>query len=588
MNQNPFANVSFQQLGPSPVESVSADDITRVLIGMNPKPLGAVDGGTSEGIARVNANTAETGVVAYRDKKGQAVLTNVARDPITNQEKPIAALFKPTQGEQSTSAQTPTYVGDGENRVGLFDAFKKLQNATSSEEAEAIYGSLLQSVATEVTRLENEAAKFAENKFGVGQMQSSLNAARQADRADPLWTPGMGDSPITQKIINDLVQLNTAASADAKDFLKRNIGYNSLATLKGNAEREYQRIQRQFERKANKDDARATAELTADINRRANQQIRREDRAERAEEESLQIYQRLTPTQIQRINMLNAGEIEAESDERKKQIRIAQLATGATKNKPMFEAISAESNQELLTHALKGNGVAKKLIVMEESMRTGKSAEDVSAMIQSLTTRLADRRMPIEVLNRNTKMGKTEREARMSMLNAAQFDVDPNKKIQVDNIKISLLMEEAQFRIQQQFVSDVSSWGLTDPTMLAAIDKAKKTTSKADIKSVLTAYIGDATDVERGMRLAEFQKALKNAALKQKDSFFGMPNWREAEKIAVQQVVENRWFSGFMRKPESMMSAVGNALATSIPGAGAHLAALTAFGQPLLQKGNEE
>lgn len=538
MPNNPFADFSFES---QETPTISNDDITRVLKEMNPPAMSQVDGGTSAGIARVNQNTRETGTVAYKDNKGQAVLTNVARDA-SGQERPIAALFRnPEPGNTN-----PNFVSN-EQKPSLFQAFQKLQKAQTPEEAEAIYSSLLETVAAEATRLENEAYQFAENKFGIPEMQRQITEARQLDKQDPLYAPGMGDSIITQKLVDSLRLLSSSAAEDAKGFLKRNMTYNSLATLRGNAEREYQRFQKQAERKANFDASVEVSRQTAEINRRANQQIRQEDRQARREEEADRIYNSLTPTQIQRLTTLNAGDVASIENEQQRRMKIADLAAGAIKDKKMQEAVSAESDEQLVQYALNGNGVAKKLVVMEESMRTGRSVQEVEEMFKSLSLKMQDQRLAINVLNRQKGLSNTEKGEKLALLNPALYDLNPNRKIQADALRTQLVLADARYQIQQQFLGDVTSWGSSDPTLLAAIDKAKKVAGAADISSVLTAYVGDASNTERKARLDEFNKLMKNAALRQKDSMFGAPNWREAEKIVITQVVNQGFFSDLVK-----------------------------------------
>lgn len=530
---NPFDDFSFDN---QQVQTISADDITRVLTNMNgPNAI-------QDGIDRVNRNTADSGTVAYKDEKGQAVLTNVARDPVSGQEKQIAALLRPPAQEQTATGQaTSTYVAPNDTRLALFEGVKKLTATTNIEQARAIYSSIQESLAGEQARLETEAYAFAEQKFGIPEVMKQIESNRQLDRSDPKYLPGSGDSPVTQKIVEQARLLSATAKQDADGYLKRNLTFNSLKTLAVTAEREYRRVETNADRLAqitlNKELSADNAESQALLNQR----IRAEDREERRTEEAQKIYNSLSSTQIARITMLNGADIAGIENEKQRQIKIADLAMG-NKDKKYRDAVMAESATDLLGMALQGNGIARKLVVLEEAQKTGMSVEDVESRIKNLSLRLADPKLASEVLNRNFKMQKGEKEARLSSLNAAQFTTDPNKKLEANQQRLALLMEDAQFKIQQQFLGDVSSWGLVDPSMIAAIDRSKKVTGRADVRSVLTAYIEDVSGNERRMRLQEFQKAMKNAALKQKDSVFGAPNWREAEKIIIENVVDRGWF----------------------------------------------
>jgi hypothetical protein len=189
---------------------------------------------------------------------------------------------------------------------------------------------------------------------------------------------------------------------------------------------------------------------------------------------------------------------------------------------------------------------------MEESMRTGRSVQEVEETLRSLSLRLSDKQLPLEVINRQRGLTSQQRGEKIAMLNPAMFSLDPNKKTQADALKIQLVLEDERFQRQQRYLNDVSSWGSTDPILVAAVDKAKKTSGKADIRNVASAYIGDAVGDERKLRLAEFRKAYSNAALRQKDSMFGAPNPREAEAIVVNTIVDLGIFAGTLNKLHNM------------------------------------
>jgi len=50
------------------------------------------------------------------------------------------------------------------------------------------------------------AQRQAQGESGVLVLEGQLEAARRADRADPLWKPGLGDSPITARIQEQLLK----------------------------------------------------------------------------------------------------------------------------------------------------------------------------------------------------------------------------------------------------------------------------------------------------------------------------------------------------------------------------------------------
>lgn len=539
---NPFDQVDFTS---GQTSSISNDDIVRVLSKLTPsmsQGLGQ-DANTTGGVERVNAGTREHGSVAYRDDKGQVVLTNMARDA-SGAEKPIAALFRPPAQQQATESAGPTFVaGAGEMRLNIYEGLKQLTAAKDAQSARAIYNNMQESIVAEATRLQTEAQKFAENKFGIPTLLQQLQAARQADMADPMYAPGMGDSPITQQIVDDLAQLSAQARLESDTFLKRNVTFNSLTTLGKNAEMELKRVEGLEAAAERRKEVAGNAKIVRDENRI----MRKEERQEREEEEQLRAYNSLTGDQLERLHMLHGADLIGIENENERKIKLISIAKG-NKDKKYQDAISAEGPRQLLSFALQGNGHARKLLILDEAKKTGSSVEAVEERLRSLSTQLTSgnfNRIAAEVMARDRTMTKESRAEINTNLQLNKLGLnDPAKVQKADETKIAILLANEKFKIDQRFLSDVESWNLSDPAMKLAIDKAKKTAGRADISNVLTAYMSETTDrAERRMRLEEFRKALRNAALKQQGSVFGGPNWREAEKTVVNHTVVSGWLT---------------------------------------------
>jgi hypothetical protein len=94
-----------------------------------------------------------------------------------------------------------------------------------------------------------------------------------------------------------------------------------------------------------------------------------------------------------------------------------------------------------------------------------------------------------------------------------------------------MALEVIKARKTQKFVSDVSSWGSVDSGIQLALANSRKVTASADIENVLTAFVGDSSGKERANKIVQFGTIMKEAAYKQQNSVFGMPEWRAAETV---------------------------------------------------------
>jgi hypothetical protein len=545
---NPFDSVTFDQNQVPP--TTSQDEILKVLTSLNPpsmldlqvdKPQ-QVDGGTSAGIKRVNANAENTGVVAFKDENGRAVLTDRVRDATDGKEKSVAALLRPSE-----SSEVSTFANGPDVRNHLFEAVNKLSKTQSLEEANAIYSNIQQSLMEESSRLETSAFKFADAKFGVPQLLADIESNRALDKAAPDYVPGLGDSPITQRLVDQLRQVSASSREDAKVTLSSNLNFKSLQALASRADREFQRVQKLSDAIERREETLANTRETFRLNNLFASQTRKEERELQDERETEEKFNRLSAQQIARISLIDAADLVSVEGlgEKARQKKLVGLAEGKGKDKNYSAAINAEGPQQLLELALGGNAYAKKLTILEESRNTGMSTQEVEQIIQKLNVRMFDPKMPDEAL-RNSKLTEDQRAAVKMQLNPALMALDPNKKIAADHQRFTLLWQEIQKMRQDKFENDVTSWGATDPILLAAIKKAQGESQQATIENVAAAYLGEATDVERIMRLQTLDKQLQVAAMKFEKSAFGMPNIAKARNKLNQKIVEEGFFRRFV------------------------------------------
>jgi len=535
----PFDEVTFDQ--PAQEQpSINADDLNSTFQSLvngnnsafippstpSNKPQ-QVQGGTQAGVDRVNQDTGNTGVVAYRDEKGQAVLTNVAKNPITGQDQPIL-LNKQAPGQQR-GPDTPN---------AIFQAIAQLRKTNDIAAARGIYENLQQTLAQEQARLTTEAFTFAENKLNLPQLQKQLELSRQTDQASIGWYPGIGDSPITQKISAQIAQARAFADNEAKNYLSQNSSWTSLIAAQKSSDLEFKRIENidnQVQQKL------LTQQLTQE-NMQLRSQERQQEKQENQKDALLRTYDQLTAEQIARIQFLNQADFSGLSsitDEDTRKMKTAALAIGLgkNKNKDYQAAINAEGNQQLLVQSLQGNDYARKILIANESTATGIDPTQVDQQLKALQQALYDPKMVSEVLQARyagdpKKAKELETELKMNMKS-----FDPNKKLDAGNQRMSMLFEWAQGQKNAKFMNDVGSWNTTDPELLAAIDKSRKVTGTASLENIIPAYVGNAEGPEFLQKLTNLKGLAEAAALKQKNSVFGAPDYMRARAIIDQHAI---------------------------------------------------
>ena len=525
-NDDPFANINFS----SPISEVNNDAVSEVLKSFNPQEgiadiafmRGKVEGGTDAGISRVNANVDKTGVIGFKDKKGQASFTNVAVDS-TGQTSQI--LPNSSQIPVNNSAVgTPNVIKQTETALPVAAMLDKLRNATDIGSARAIYDSLTQAATAELTKLETETLAFAQNKIGIPLLEKNLNQARETDTQSIGYYPGIGDSPVSQKAQIELNSARTIAGQEAKRLLETNFAYNSLNNVVKQAGVHFQRLEATA---ARRDTFQINAEFAADQHRIAKD----EDEERRAES--------ITPEQLSRINLLRPADMQLDGDINPK-VRANKILS-ASKDKNFQAAVNAQG-MDLPILALQGNAYATALVMAKEEAATGLPQTQVKAELDKVKSLLASPTFIPSILARDKKKGQE-----MTALKAAAL-ADPNKKTNVDNYKLQLAMNFIQQQKTEDFYNKVDSWGSIDPILHAAMDKSMKISGNRNFENVLTAYVGDAVGMDAIAKYSAFRQLMETAQRKHKDSLFGSPDLNRGNAMIVQMVSGKNYFGKWLDK----------------------------------------
>jgi len=536
-DNDPFAGVDFN----TPLPVVTADDMSTILKSFNAQGMPLVNNvsGPSSiklNVAAVNENTADTGVVGYRDSKGQANFTNVARDPATNKEVKLGqgtvpANDSPVLGQPNEMAGQPAPINTPNGINSILASLASVQDAGA---ARGLFSSFQEAAAKEQVRLQTEALTFAQQKIGIPGLEKNLAQVEATDKASIGWYPGIGDSPVTQKARTELNLARGYADTEAKRLLENNLSYKLLAKNVVQAEKEMQRVQAAITKKEQLEDRKSQL---AD-----NRTLQNDEWNRRKEYQEAQEAESISATQLARIQFFSAQDFVGEANPRVKAYKLLK----GNKDKEFQAAVNA-ADGELPVMALRGNGYAETLVLSEESKKTGMPQAQVKAQLDAMRKVMSDPKFEETVINqrfKSEKDGKTLAATEKGRLQAMKLN--PTEKEKFTEEKARMAFEWMQQKKTQTYINDTTSWNSIDPVFKAAQDKALKTTGSTDLNSTLVAYLGDLTGPERLQKLGEFEAIARSAAKRHEGSMFGMPDYRAAGKMIAAYGVEEGIFKKWL------------------------------------------
>lgn len=473
----------------------NADPLAADVNGWNLPKTGQVE--TRGAVQRITARAkAEgTGVTATKDAKGQLTITNLSPD----------GSFNPAG--QVSSAPLP-----------MTAAIANLRKTENTAEAAVIMDSIRATAAAENARITTEAMKFASNKLGIPQWEARLAQAELADRNNPAWFPGIGDSPNTKAVRTQLGTLQNDAKNQAELFLATNLSAGVLKSQLTAASEEMKRI----ERKQTQKETVALARETAGIARVA----RKEEKEERELEEAQAIAKQLSPKDRAVLVTLNPS-LAAGTD---KDMAKAVLELDKPANKPRKEAILAASSgsvNDLIGLSVEGNIDALTLLQKQEEAINGKMNKDTFDAALGRIKLLSDPKNTEAYIKAKygVKANSKEAQEERATLNAEIIKGgDAKDKALARRSRIGTAIQIERKRATDNFLGNVNAWGTTDPTWEAATLEAKKTRGVTDFQTVMDVYLGSSTGEEAQKKLFAIKTVAEEALARQTGSIFGAPN----------------------------------------------------------------
>ena len=464
---------------PAPLKSDGSKDI----YGVN-----AAEGGN-----RVNKNTDLFGVKATQDASGRVTLTNVG--------VPAGSYGKPTP----SVASLPTVSND------LHATINTLRGTTDPDVARGLLSNIRETAAQQIASIQGEAMKFAANKLGVPFLETQLREAELADRNDPQWYPGIGDSPATAKIRQALLVTRGSVDNEAKNYLQGNTTFASLNAALTNSVEEAERIEKLGDRRAN---------LLDNLTLRS--EIKKQEAVSKAEA----FNAGATPEMKNRIIALNPS-IAAAKDDSARSMAMVEAIERADSNPAMRDAINA-TDQDLPILAMEENPHATALVIAKETGRPGanKTRAQVEVELQKVASTIGPGMIDKILRNKYgvSYVDNKAAQAEKATMVAAGLNLEAKGKAMKRQQDLSMALELYRADATTRMMSDVSQWPVIDPDFHKAVEAARKVTQKTSIDEVLAEYMKITPSEGLLGRVQNIQAVALKEAEKYKGSLFGAPD----------------------------------------------------------------
>ena len=478
-------------------------------------PTGVVN--TNGGVDRVNARTSEHGVTAVIGADGKITMTNINPDGSVNK-----GTGSPNSVLGDGKGNRPAIVAPN-TPLAINAALVRLQTATP-DEARGLMADITTSIAQAQATLEGEALKFGANKFGIPALEQQLVQTQAADRQSIGWYPGIGDSPITQKVRAQLEQANVAARQAAGEYLKTNVNAAALNAAKETASAAFKRIDRIDQQ---------NEILQGSLKARTMEKklIKQETDAE--------VAANLSPVALSRIAILHPvsrGNPTEAGDWYGQKLKTSKGA---------IEQVLNASGAQLVTYAMERDPYALAIITAEETKNDPTQTEDKINERLARIRRLADSpdfAKKAAVFQSSGLTGDAKKAAEQQLTQAitlGKTSLSGDKKEAArQRYEIALEMERAAQTTA--VVSDMRNIFSQDGPLGAAIAESIKVTNGAALPDVLTAFVGSANKEEQMARITMFTNFTDQAVRKQGASIFGVPDVNKIKAEIINATIKLR------------------------------------------------
>lgn len=465
---------------------------------------------TKGGADRVNAFTSEHGVKAITDEKGNVTLTNIG--------VPKGTL---TGNVANTMPNVP---------MGVQASMKFLNDPnTTVDAALGHYQDINLEIATQQARIQGEAIRFAETEFGIPDLNMKLQQSLIADQNSPSWYPGIGDSPVTIRIRDEIRNAQSVAQVKAQNYLKNNTSYAALEVSKNSALLALRQNEARNNRKETLND-RAAQQVITDARRL-------EDKKEMDLAQRAQVGATLSPEQMDRILTVQPNLANLQGQEQLAQMGDTLKRTAS--DNEMKQYLGADAI-ELPTMAISGNSYALTYLKGKEK-KLGRNDAEIDADINSVKD-IASRKGVLENAIKEKYKGVAGGDRLIQEENVALSKARLSPKSKEELIRFALDAKQQQTALAP--VGDITrlkgaEFGLLGPV----IAEARKRNKSNSVSDLLTIFLEGASGGDRLGKVDIFRQEIMKLTNAQPPSVFGMPNGAALQQAIVEASKEgNSWF----------------------------------------------
>lgn len=376
--------------------------------------------------------------------------------------------------------------------TSVFQGIKGLASIEDPITRNEAYANLVGEVEKYKIQIQTNTANQIEAQLGIPRLLEAIRMSEERDRQNPDPLARMADSPVTQSLRKQLDSQRQRAALLTEEQLKSNVTLVGLATQMATAETLIKRMETSDARKDQK-------EFERDLR---NEAIRD------------QVLMETSPQAIDRAMVLDPS-LQGKDP--------AEVALHLRKTRRTPEAFAAlEAPPERLTQLalVEGNIEAGKILVHEESRRTGEPPELIEGKLKQIRKIAED---PKEFQKAMTSVLRLSGDDMSAMTRQMATAVTKEDKAQLRARKYELAVAAYGKLQEAEFMGNVQSWAGADPEIAGALSKAQQTTGASDIQSVFAAYVGDLQGQARVQKENEFYGKIRaNAALRNKSLIGGI------------------------------------------------------------------
>ena len=470
----------------------------------------------------INKNWGSSGVKAFTDANGQLVLTN--NPEATDAKSAMRPFGRDAIGGNNSNANFVP-VGSNSTTGNAVRLMQQLRSASDLSEAQGIYYSMQTALTEQTAQMQTQAITFAEQKVGLPAMRRELENAIAADRADVRYVPGMGDSPITAKIRQQVTGLEDQAQQEAERWLGRNVAFAQIKNTAASAKSEMDRFSRMEDWKQQRQ---ATREASA-------------EEWDRRKKETTELQAAQIPAETkQRILKLHPEIANQENPDVAIFNQAKQLEkTGGNDFKVAINA----PEHSLPALAVAGNQFAKDIVVQDEAARTGESAEAIRGRMDILNSYTKDPKFAQKFYEAVTPQGGDRQKAikdSIAAYNAKAMDKTAKGSADFREMQANMALQFAALTATERFVGDLSKLQTTNAKLGDAVRLSLKNTGSASLENVVAAWAGNATGQEALSSYNALIGVLQTESLKYKGSIFGEPNM-VAIRAAINEMARSKF-----------------------------------------------